>query len=54
VEIVAGTVKETTENLETIAALQGPGTVVQAGVVERVEVIGFLVASSIMNDILRT
>ena len=52
-EIVAETVKETAENLEK-AALEGPGPVVQAGVVAGAEVIGVLVASSIVNDIVRT
>lgn len=54
VEKVAETVKETAENLETIAAFEGPGPVVQAGVVAGVEVIGVLVASSVVNGIVRT
>nr|ABR17221.1 unknown [Picea sitchensis] len=54
VEIVAETVKETAENLEKIAALEGPGPVVQAGVVAGAEVIGVLVASSVVNGIVRT
>jgi len=53
VEIVAETVKETAENLEK-AALEGPGPVVQAGVVAGAEVIGVLVASSVVNGIVRT
>jgi len=54
VEKVAETVKETAENLETIAALEGPGPGVQAGFVVGAEVIGVLVASSVVNGIVRT
>lgn len=54
VEKVAETVKEAAEDLETIAVLDGPGPVVQAGLVAGAEVIGVLVASSVVNGIVRT